>query len=157
MEWCDYLETHARRIYGLATDTVIQGAKRLLRKIKDGVLKDVFSARDVYRQCWTFLDTKEQAEAALDELVETAWLRQIPRPKPNLQAAGFHHRLFRFTPGPWRFSERRLKMEKDLGLFQIFESKRQAIDNPMYSQKINAWIDERNRNGTCRRNRRRFF
>jgi hypothetical protein len=25
--------------------------------------------RDVYRQCWTFLDTKEQAEAALDELV----------------------------------------------------------------------------------------
>ena len=85
MEWCDYLETHARRIYGLATDTVIQGAKRLLRKIKDGVLKDGFSARDVYRQCWTFLDTKEQAEAALDELVETGWLRQIPPPKPNLQ------------------------------------------------------------------------
>jgi hypothetical protein len=88
-----------QRIYGLATDTVIQGAKRLLRKIKDGVLKDVFSARDVYRQCWTFLDTKEQAEAALDELVGTGWLRQIPRPKPNLQGGGrFSSPTFQIHP-----------------------------------------------------------
>ena len=62
------------------------------------MLKDVFSARDVYRQCWTFLDTKEQAEAALDELVETGWLRQIARPNPNLQGGRFSSPTFQIHP-----------------------------------------------------------
>jgi hypothetical protein len=46
-QWCDYLETHARRIYGLATDTAAQSAKKLLEKIEDGFIQDGFQARDV--------------------------------------------------------------------------------------------------------------
>ena len=52
--WCDYLETHARRIYGLATNMAVQSARRLLEKIKAGVITDGFNARDVYRQDWAF-------------------------------------------------------------------------------------------------------
>ena len=42
-EWCSYLETHARRIYGLAANIAVQSARRLLEKIKDGSLEDGFS------------------------------------------------------------------------------------------------------------------
>jgi hypothetical protein len=80
-EWCSYLETHARRIYGLATNIAVQSARRLLEKIKDASLEDGFRVRDVYRQGWMFLDSKELAQAAIDELFEAGWLRQIPPPK----------------------------------------------------------------------------
>ena len=80
-QWCDYLETHARRIYGLAANITVQSARRLLEKIKDGSLEDGFSMRDVCRQGWMFLDSKELVRSAIDELLETGWLREIPPPK----------------------------------------------------------------------------
>jgi Protein of unknown function (DUF3987) len=81
--WCDYLETHARRIYGLAANVSVQGARKLLEKIKDGSLEGGFNAREVYSQNWSFLDSKKLAQAAIDELVETGWLREIPPPEPQ--------------------------------------------------------------------------
>ena len=52
-----------------------------MEKIKDGSLEDGFSVRDVYRQGWMFLDSKELVQPAIDELLETGWLREIPPPK----------------------------------------------------------------------------
>ena len=75
-QWCDYLEAHARRIYGLVSDINIQAASRLARKIEEGRLTDGFSVRDVYRKGWGLLGTPDLAQAALDELVEAGWLRQ---------------------------------------------------------------------------------
>ena len=83
--WCDYLETHARRIYGLVANITVQGAKRILGKIKDGSLEDGFNAWDIYHQGWSFLDSKELAQAALDELMEMGWLREISAPKSDKQ------------------------------------------------------------------------
>jgi hypothetical protein len=37
-QWCDYLETHARRIYGLVNDLEIQAAARLASKIQEGAI-----------------------------------------------------------------------------------------------------------------------
>jgi len=74
--WCDYLETHARRIYGLVTDINLQAASRLVQKIQQGALPDGFTARDVYRKEWALLDTKELTLGAIDELVEAGWLRE---------------------------------------------------------------------------------
>jgi len=34
--WCDYLESHARRVYGMVTNLTAQAAKRLATKIKEG-------------------------------------------------------------------------------------------------------------------------
>ena len=72
-----------RRIYGLMANVTVQGAKRSLGKIKDGTLKEGFNAWDVYHQGWSFLDTKELAQAALDELVDTGWLRENSPSKPS--------------------------------------------------------------------------
>ena len=45
--------------------------------------RTVFSVRDVYRQGWVFLDSKELAQSAIDELLEAGWLRQIPPAQPQ--------------------------------------------------------------------------
>ena len=82
VQWCEYLETHARRIYGLVNDIGIQAATRLASKIQEGVLRDGFTARDVYRKEWGLLDTKELVELAIEELVFAGWLRVEP-PAPN--------------------------------------------------------------------------
>ena len=52
-----------------------------MEKIKHGTIQDGFSVRDVYRQGWTFLDSKELAQLALVELLEAGWLRQISLPE----------------------------------------------------------------------------
>ena len=82
--WCAYLESHARRIYGLVTDIHHQAAARLSKKIKAGQLEDGFTAREVYRKGWSLLDSPENAQAACDELVDLGWLRQVMT-KPEFQ------------------------------------------------------------------------
>jgi len=73
--WCDYLETHQRRFYGLAANIVQQAAVKLSEKIQAGKLSDGFTVRDVYRQNWHLLNNKELAQPACDELVDAGWLR----------------------------------------------------------------------------------
>jgi DNA primase len=76
-KWCDYLEGHARRVYGL----ILSGTKaraKLAEKIRKGALSDGFTVRDVYKNEWSLLDTTERAEAACDALVKAGWLRMTP-------------------------------------------------------------------------------
>lgn len=73
--WCKYLETHARRCYGLLADDGLRAAKALAEKLQQGKLKDGFTARDVRRNQWRFLTTAEAVEAALDWLEDDGWLR----------------------------------------------------------------------------------
>lgn len=88
--WCDYLESHARRIYGMATTIANQAAMKLAKKIQEGELLSGFSLRDVYRKHWSLLDDKEIIKKACHELIEANWLRQsksdleIGRPKNNI-------------------------------------------------------------------------
>jgi len=73
--WCEYLESHARRIYGLVTNVTTQAAARLALKLKQGALPAVFSVRDVYRKEWSLLDDRQVIENACDELESLGWLR----------------------------------------------------------------------------------
>lgn len=80
ISWCDYLMSHARRIYGLLDSAGIESAKELLRHLKHGDLKDGFKVRDVYRKQWTNLKTTEQAETAVSELVTRHYLEEVSPP-----------------------------------------------------------------------------
>jgi hypothetical protein len=73
--WCEYLESHARRCYGLLMDDGLRAAIALGEKIRQGNLPDGFTARDVRRHQWRSLATEEAVEAALDWLEEESWLR----------------------------------------------------------------------------------
>ena len=77
-QWCEYLEKHARRIYGMAEDITARAAGSLSKKIKNGNLEDNFTAREVHRKGWELLTEIETVNAALTDLVEANWLREIP-------------------------------------------------------------------------------
>lgn len=73
--WCEYLEAHARRCYGLLKDDGLRSAQALAAKLKRGALEDGFTLRDVRRNQWRSLTTDEAIEAALDWLEDEDWLR----------------------------------------------------------------------------------
>ncbi len=74
--WCRYLESHARRIYGLAANIYHQATSKLANKIQQRELPDCFSLRDIYRKHWSLLDDNAVIQKACDELQDAGWLRQ---------------------------------------------------------------------------------
>jgi putative DNA primase/helicase len=79
LAWSRYLETHARRAYGSATQPEIDAAKAILKHIRRGDLHDGFSARDAYRNGWAHLADREQVFSGLQLLVDYDWLRDERR------------------------------------------------------------------------------
>ena len=73
--WCEYLEAHARRCYGLLKDDGLRAAQALAAKLERGALKDGFTLRDVRRNQWRSLTTDDSIRAALDWLEDEDWLR----------------------------------------------------------------------------------
>jgi hypothetical protein len=78
--WCQYLESHARRCYGLLADEGLCSAQHLADKITKGKLSNGFTARDVQRNQWSRLTTVEAVQAALSWLEDAHWLRCITAP-----------------------------------------------------------------------------
>jgi hypothetical protein len=75
LDWCGYLESHARRIYAPLADGGLSAAHALLRKRKE--LPDAFTARDVYRKHWGALDQDALADA-FEVLIEHGHLIELP-------------------------------------------------------------------------------
>ncbi|MDR3413288.1 MAG: YfjI family protein [Formivibrio sp.] len=73
--WCEYLEAHARRCYGLLKDDGLRAAQALAAKLKRNALEDGFTVRDVRRNQWRSLTTDDGIQAALDWLENEGWLR----------------------------------------------------------------------------------
>lgn len=78
IRWADYLESHARRVYAMATDYKVQAAQLLATKIKGRHLEAGFSARDVVRKGWSRLSDQDEVKAACDELEAASWIRRKP-------------------------------------------------------------------------------
>ncbi len=75
--WCDFLELHAKRIYGMARNITLSAAAILFKNLKQHKLENGFTVRDVYRKEWSLLSDKEVAQDACDELVHLGWLKEI--------------------------------------------------------------------------------
>ena len=73
--WCEFLESHARRCYGLLHHDGFAGAYALSLKIADGTVEDGFTARDIRRNRWKHLTTAEDVEEAITKLIKREWLR----------------------------------------------------------------------------------
>lgn len=74
--WCDYLESHARRIYENGINPGYQAARNLAKRIQAGELGGQTDAREIYRKQWSMLKTKEEVEIACHTLIEAGWLRE---------------------------------------------------------------------------------
>ncbi len=73
--WCEYLEAHARRCYGLLKDDGLRAAQALAAKLERGALDDGFTPRDVRRNQWRSLTADDSIQAAVDWLEDEDWLR----------------------------------------------------------------------------------
>jgi putative DNA primase/helicase len=78
-EWCDYLESHARRVYSCIVTPQLRAAFELADKIKTRkVAADgFFSCRDVYLKNWSSLDSPEAVKLATEVLEDAGWVREV--------------------------------------------------------------------------------
>jgi putative DNA primase/helicase len=74
LQWCEYLEPHARRAYAIGSDQDIEPALALVEKIKAGALPSPFTSREVYRRHWSNLDDPRMTGCAITVLEEHNWL-----------------------------------------------------------------------------------
>jgi hypothetical protein len=81
-QWCDYLESHARRIYAMAESPEHEAAVRLADKIKAGALPNPFTTRDIERKGWHGLKDRQEVDAACNILMDENWVMMTRKPKP---------------------------------------------------------------------------
>lgn len=68
IEWCLYLESHARRVYECEIIYGVKEAKLLLKRIAEHQIKTLDTVRDLYRKQWSGLKTPEAVKAGLKVL-----------------------------------------------------------------------------------------
>ena len=81
--WAEYLEPHAKRIYAPAISPAMDAARALAEKIKAREIDSCIALRDVYRNGWSGLATRDDAIAAVNVLVEYDWLRERQEQTPG--------------------------------------------------------------------------
>lgn len=72
--WCQYLESHAGRVYGGATMPGMEAAREIIKHINRGAIQDGSKLRDIHRNQWTRLATPEEVKAGMEVLQEYDWL-----------------------------------------------------------------------------------
>jgi putative DNA primase/helicase len=105
--WCDYLESHARRVYSCVVSPQVRAARELAERIakrqirnKDGG-HDWFTARDVYLKGWSSLDSPEAVKQAADVLQDAGWLRPAGGESPDPLGRGRPSNRYAVNPGVW--------------------------------------------------------
>jgi hypothetical protein len=74
---CEYLESHAKRMYGCLVSPEMAAARELARHLALGELPGTFTTRDVYRRGWTGLAQPDHVRNALELLADSGWVRQL--------------------------------------------------------------------------------
>ena len=94
--WCDYLETHAKRVYSAQARPEHHAAIALSKRLSAGWKREdgFFTVRDVYRSGWTALDSPDAARGALLVLEEYGWVRR----ETDTPAPGRPSETYRINP-----------------------------------------------------------
>jgi hypothetical protein len=79
IDWCEYLEGHANKVYRHAVSEDVMGATTIAEKIQDGKIRTGDTVRSIYRNKWSFLGTRKKVEAACDVLEQYGWARVIKK------------------------------------------------------------------------------
>jgi hypothetical protein len=74
--FCEYLESHARRVYACIISAETRAARELADHIRARDLSAEFKTRDVYLKGWSTLDIPERARGALTILQDAGWVRR---------------------------------------------------------------------------------
>ncbi len=73
ISWCEYLETHAKKVYNISSNYLTDAARKIVKLIKNKELENGFTARDLYRRGLSGLDSKT-VDSALELLEDYFYL-----------------------------------------------------------------------------------
>jgi hypothetical protein len=90
--WCEFLEAHARRIYGAELEPGLAAAQVLAKRIRAGDLEHDLTIRDLLRRQWAGLTRDEAVRAGLRELERAHWVR-IERSTPGAEGGRSSERI----------------------------------------------------------------
>lgn len=71
---CEYLESHALRIYSGGTSPGTESAREIIKRIQKGDIKEGATIREIWRPQWSHLTTSEEVQAGLEILQLYDWL-----------------------------------------------------------------------------------
>lgn len=99
--WCEYLESHARRVYSCIVTPQLRAARELADKIKHKKLgtEGFFSCRDVYLKGWSGLDSPEAVKQAAEVLQDAGWVRDLSTESGPF--GGRPSNRYEVNPGVW--------------------------------------------------------
>lgn len=72
LDWADYLESHARRVYAAGETMIEDGARLIWSRRKQ--LPDTFTARDIHQKAWAGLTDRETVGDILEMLTDLQWV-----------------------------------------------------------------------------------
>lgn len=104
VKWCKYLETHARRIYGLIKTDVQLAALELAKKMLRGKVENKFTAKQIYQNGWQHLTKPELVKDAIEFLVAKNWVFEV---RPEMPTAGRPSAPI-YAPNPQIFADKNL-------------------------------------------------
>ncbi len=82
IDWCEMLESHARRIYQAASEGDPELADQLAQRVRQS-LPSPFTFRDVANKGWSGLDTVEAVRSAVGILEDRNWAKVETRQNPK--------------------------------------------------------------------------
>jgi putative DNA primase/helicase len=99
---CDYLESHARRIYSCIVTPRLRAARDLAEKIQHRKVgaDGQFSCRDVYVKGWSGLDLPELVKMAVEVLKDAGWVRELPG--ESGASGGRPSNRYQVNPAVWK-------------------------------------------------------
>ena len=81
LHWSVYLQTHARRCYGVAQSGEVDTARRILERVRKGDLaREGFGTRDIQRAGWSGLTEPKRVVEGLGLLVDLGHLEEWQEP-----------------------------------------------------------------------------
>ena len=100
---CDYLESHAHRIYSCIASPQLRAAQTLGEKIREKKIggEGTLSIREVYLKGWSGLDTPETARAGADILEDAGWLRSMESASRDKWGRGRPANKYLINPKVW--------------------------------------------------------
>jgi len=93
--WCDYLESHARRLYCGAALPEMEAAREIIKHYRKREIKDGATVRDIWRHGWARLASPEEVRAGLGVLSEFGWVfvEKIPTGGRPTEVVRFNPKL----------------------------------------------------------------
>jgi putative DNA primase/helicase len=76
IRWAEYLDAHARKLYGVASPALV-AAHRLAARVTEGSIESRMTVRKVKRKDWSGLTSDEDVYGGLNVLESLGWLRVV--------------------------------------------------------------------------------